>query len=241
MVVYTLGHPGDMNGLRKAQDFNLPLLADGAAALGATYKNKSLAELADLTVFSFNGNKTITAGGGGMVVGNDSELVNRTRHLSTTARVGGDYHHDAVGFNYRLTNLQAAVGCAQMERLEEFVAKKRQIAAIYDNELGGLPGMRPFPAARWASSACWFSGISLEAGKTKPLHEVCSELKSRGIDAKMFWKPIHLQPPYILTERQEMSITEATWERVLTLPCSTGISADEQAYVIDAVKSVMRH
>jgi len=242
MVVYTLGHPGDMDGLKKiARDFNLPILADGAAALGAAYKNKPLADLADLTVFSFNGNKTITAGGGGMVVGNDSELVNRMRHLSTTARVGEDYHHDAVGFNYRLTNLQAAVGCAHMERLEEFVAKKRQIAAIYNSELGEVAGVKPFPAARWASSACWFSGVSLEAGITKSLNEVCNKLKSRGIDAKMFWKPIHMQAPYMRAEREEMATTEATWERVLTLPCSTSITADEQAYVIDAVRSVIGH
>ena len=133
MPVYTLGNIPNMNKIREiANKYHLPLIADGAAALGAEYKGKKIGTLADLTVISFNGNKTVTAGGGGMVVGNNEALAKRLRHLSTTARVTAEYDHDMVGYNYRMTNIQAAVGCAQLERLEEFLEKKRKIRAFYN-------------------------------------------------------------------------------------------------------------
>jgi hypothetical protein len=119
MPVHTLGHPADMDAIAAiAAHHRLAVIADGAAALGATYKGRRPAELgAALTVLSFNGNKTVTAGGGGAVIGTDAGLLGIARHLSTTARVGEAYEHDRVGYNYRMTSLQAAVGCAQMEQL----------------------------------------------------------------------------------------------------------------------------
>ena len=127
MPVYTLGNIPDMDRIRAiAKKYKLPLIADAAAAIGATYKGKKTGELADCTVFSFNGNKTVTAGGGA-VVGDDETMMKRLKHLSTTARVSAEYDFDMVGFNYRMTNIQAAVGCAQLERAEELVERKRQI------------------------------------------------------------------------------------------------------------------
>ncbi len=150
----------------------------------------------DSSVVSFNGNKTVTAGGGGMVVGDDPELLRWVRHLSTTARAGIDYEHDAVGFNYRMTNLQAAVGCAQMERLDEFVANKRRIDARYRAELRGLPGVSEFPSVPWAESACWFSGAVIGPDARHDVRSLCTELRKHGIEARTFWKPVHLQAPY---------------------------------------------
>ncbi len=145
MPVYTLGVPADMDAITKiASDYNLPVVADGAAALGATYKKYSSGSFgADLTVYSFNGNKIVTTGGGGAVVGENPELIKLVCHLTTTAKVGEAYHHDMVGFNYRMTNIAAAVGCAQMERLEEFVGIKRKIQKLYNEVLE-----RYFPPAR---------------------------------------------------------------------------------------------
>ena len=128
MPVYTLGMPADMDAITKiANDYNLPVVADGAAALGATYKKYSSGSLgADLTVYSFNGNKIVTAGGGGAVVGEDPELMKLVCHLTTTAKVGEAYHHDRVGFNYRMTELQGAIGLVQLSKLDYILEKQRE-------------------------------------------------------------------------------------------------------------------
>jgi dTDP-4-amino-4,6-dideoxygalactose transaminase len=130
LPVYTLGLPAAMREIGEiARRHRLAVVADAAAALGASYRGGPIGRLADLTAFSFNGNKTVTCGGGGALVGGDPELLRRARHLSTTARVGTEYEHDLPGFNYRMTNLEAAVGCAQLERLDALVAAKRAIDA----------------------------------------------------------------------------------------------------------------
>ena len=239
MPVYTLGMPADMDAIvETARAYGLPVVVDGAAALGAHYKGRAIGALgADLTVFSFNGNKTVTAGGGGAVVGADEAPCARVRHLTTTARRGAEYDHDMVGFNYRMTNLQAAVGCAQLEQLDTFVAAKRRIARAYSEALGGLPGAGLFPNPDWAEGACWFGGVTLSA---PPLAEVIPRLREAGVDARPFWKPIHLQAPYANVPRAPLPVSEAVWQTVLTLPCSTNLTREEQEAVIAAVRSVIR-
>jgi perosamine synthetase len=240
LPVDTLGHPADMDALRTiGAEYKLPVVADAAAALGARYKGGLIGALADLSVFSFNGNKTVTAGGGGMVVGQDSELMRRVRHLSTTARSGIDYEHDAVGFNYRMTNLQAAVGCAQMERLDEFVAAKRRIDARYREALRDSPGVGVFPVADWAESACWFSGVTIAPGAKHTVRELCTLMRERGIEARTFWKPIHLQIPYAACPRTAMPVCEDIWHRILTLPCSTHLAEQEQTFVIETLRELL--
>lgn len=237
MPVYTLGTPADMDPiLALAREHGLPVVADAAAALGARYKGRNLAGLADLSVASFNGNKTVTAGGGGAIVGADDTVVGLVRHLTTTARVGDDYDHDRVGYNYRMTNLQAAVGCAQLERLDEFVTAKRRIRARYDKALAKLPGVKAFPQPAWAESGCWFSGLVLDDPALPTAGELCAELCRRGIGARTFWKPAHLQAPYRDAPRAHLPVTESTWDKVVTLPCSTHLSEADQALVIAAVQ-----
>ena len=239
MPVYTLGMPADMDALMDtAHRYGLPVVADAAAALGARYKGRAIADLgADLTVFSFNGNKTVTAGGGGVVAGNDEALCRRVRHLTTTARRGAEYDHDMVGFNYRMTNLQAAVGCAQLEQLETFVAAKRRIAQRYNDALRPLPGVGLFPRPGWAEGACWFSGITLTH---PPVAEVMPLLRAREVDSRPFWKPIHLQVPYASVPRAPLPVSDRVWDTILTLPCSTALTEDEQGTVIAAVGEAVR-
>ena len=203
------------------------------------YHNKDIGNLADLTVFSFNGNKTITCGGGGMVIGNDEELLGYARHLSTTARLGDDYNHDHVGFNYRLTNLQAAVGCAQIERLDEFVLRKREIDSEYRNQFSGYEGIGLFPSASWSESSCWFSGITILDEKLPNVPKFCELLKARGVAARTFWKPIHLQLPYMSAPKTSLSVSEKIFPTVLTLPCSTQLSKEEQSDVVQVVKDII--
>lgn len=235
LPVYTLGMPADMDSIVDiARQFGLPVVADSAAALGALYRDRMSADLgADLSVYSFNGNKTVTAGGGGAVVGNDPGLVERVRHLTTTARVGADYTHDAVGFNYRMTNLQAAVGCAQLEKLDEYVAVKRRVAAQYTKELTQLDGIASFPSPDWADSACWFSGVTVDPKVYGLVDDLRDKLRADGIDARPFWKPVHLQAPYKNAPCEDQKVAASLWQRVLTLPCSTSLTEADQAYVIE--------
>lgn len=239
MPVYTLGIVPDMTAIRAiAMAHRLPVLADAAAAIGAVYNAAPLADLADLSAFSFNGNKTITCGGGGMLVGNDRTLLDLARHLSTTARVGRDYHHDQVGFNYRLTNLQAAVGCAQMERLQDFVAAKRRIKARYDAAWSTRAGLGIFPDPEWGRSSCWFSGLVADPGH-HDAGRLIQDLGDRGIGARPFWKPLHLQPAHQSAIKGSLPITEQVWQRVVTLPCSTSLTEIEQDQVIAAVFEII--
>lgn len=242
MPVYTLGNLPDMEEFKTiADDNNLPLVVDAACAIGATYKGQDFGSLADLSILSFNGNKTITCGGGGAVVGNDEELLNHVRHLTTTARVWPDYDFDEVGFNYRMTNIQAAVGCAQMEQLDIFISTKRHVREYYKKELEGLSqdkGIAFFPSPRGCS--CWFSGLVMPEGtELEKVKELCSKLKEQEIEARPFWKPVHLQKPYLDCPMSDVSIAESLWQRIITLPCSTNISDEQLMSVVDAVKQVV--
>ena len=241
MPVYTLGNIPEMDKIREiAKAYGLPLIADAAAAIGAVYKGKALGELADLTVLSFNGNKTVTAGGGGIVAGNDEALMKKLKHLSTTARVTAEYDHDMVGFNYRMTNIQAAVGCAQLERTDEFVKRKREIRSFYNNEFNGIKGVSLFPVPSYEESSCWFSGIVIDEGGLDEIRQLCSKLREKEIESRSFWKPVHLQKPYEnALKASSLEISSKLWKRILTLPCSTNITNDELKYVSDCVKEIL--
>ncbi len=241
MPVYTLGNVPDMDKISEiAHRYRLPLIADAAAALGAEYKGRKIGELADLTVLSFNGNKTVTAGGGGMIVGNDEALMKKLKHLSTTARVTAEYDHDMVGYNYRMTNIQAAVGCAQLERAEEFVQKKREIRAFYNQAFATIKNISLFPVPDKVKSACWFSGIVLNQGSLDDVRSLCKKLREKGIEGRSFWKPVHLQKPYQdAVKAQSLENASSLWERILTLPCSTNITGEELEYVALSLKDIL--
>lgn len=238
MPVFTLGAPADMDRINAtAARYGLPVIADAAAAIGARYKGRPIGPLATATCYSFNGNKTITTGGGGMVVGSDDFLMQRIKHITTTARVGSDYDHDVVGFNYRMTNIEAAMGCAQLERLDEFLFAKKRIRKAYDAAFVGNPAIELFPDVIWADSTYWFSGVLLrDAGA---MDFVINGLKDRGIMARKFWKPMHLQIPYKNMQRRATPVTDELWQRVLTLPCSTSLSEADQARVIHALQTTL--
>lgn len=242
MPVYTLGNVANMEHINEiAARYRLPVIADAAAAIGATFHGEKIGKWAKLTVLSFNGNKTVTAGGGGMVLGDDEALLQRLRHISTTARVTAEYDHDMVGYNYRMTNLQAAVGCAQMERLESFLERKRYIRAFYEKELADIPWISFFPTPKEQESACWFSGIVLEDEGIEEIRRICASLKEADIEARSFWKPVHLQKPYRDAIRADsLGVAEGLWDRIVTLPCSTGITDGELKSVVAVTKRCLK-
>lgn len=242
MPVHTMGVPADMKPLvEAARKAGIPVVVDGAAALGATYHRKASGDLgADLTVYSFNGNKTVTAGGGGAVCGSDTDLVDRVRHLTTTARTGSDYSYDEVGFNYRMTNLQAAVGCAQMESLGDYVAAKQAIHERYATAFSDIVTVQSFPCPSDRTSACWFSGLVVDEEAHGGTSGLITALRDRGVGAGPFWKPIHLQTPYRGSRCEPMPVTESLWKNIIVLPCSTGLSEDDQETVINVCRELLK-
>jgi len=243
MPVYTLGNIPDMDKLKRlAEQYNLPVIADAAAAIGAEYKGRKCGELADCTVFSFNGNKTVTSGGGGAVVGNNEQMMKKIKHLSTTARVSAEYDFDMVGFNYRMTNIQAAVGCAQLERVDKLVDKKRWIRKRYKELLDGALGIKFFPETADCKSSCWISGVVIEEADHEKIKDICRELKDSGIESRTFWKPVHMQKPYENAVRADsLKNTDTIWSRILTLPCSTNITDAEIETVSDSLLKVLKN
>ncbi|MBF0189847.1 MAG: aminotransferase class I/II-fold pyridoxal phosphate-dependent enzyme [Magnetococcales bacterium] len=243
MPVHTLGLAADMEAIVAcARSRNLPVIADAAAALGATHRGQPVGALgAALSVFSFNGNKTVTCGGGGAIVGDHLPQLALARHLTTTARLGSGYDHDRVGFNYRMTNLQAAVGCAQLERLDPFVQAKRAIRARYDQAFADLADrVSPFPAPVDSAGACWFSGFVMRrAADPEAVERLRTGLQAVGIDARPFWKPLHRQPPYRQTPQTPQPVSDDLWWRVVTLPCATGLPEEDQHRVILAARRLL--
>ena len=157
LPVHILGHPCDIDPLVEiARRFNLVVIEDATESLGAMYKERMVGHLGNVACFSFNGNKVITTGGGGMIVTDNAAWAERARYLSTQAKDNPvEYIHNEIGYNYRLTNIQAALGCAQMESLPRFIETKRTIAAQYHESLGSVPGIAPMPEASWARSIFW--------------------------------------------------------------------------------------
>lgn len=241
MPVYCLGTPIDFDQLNLfSQEWNVPVVVDAAAAIGMRWNDQPLAHAGSLSVISFNGNKTLTSGGGGMVVGRDPELMALVRHLTTTARVGTDYTHDRVGFNYRMTNLQAAVGCAQMERLDELLAAKKRIRENYASAFAEYDIMRGFPDPD-GQSTCWLSGLVFESPDAPSVADFSDQLRKRKVEARPFWKPMHLQPPYASSAPRAASLqrSDDLWQRVLTLPCSTNLTDQQQRRVIQTIGEIL--
>lgn len=238
MPVYTNGVPADMDAIGAiATEYGLPVVADAAAAIGAFYKGRPIGQVADFTVYSFNGNKTLTTGGGGAVVGPDTARIARVKHIASTARVGRDYDHDEVGYNGRMTNLEAALGVAQIARLPEFIAAKRRMADTYVAGLADVPGLTMFPQPAWADRSIWFFGIVLSPGRTDQLDTLIDGLNADGIGVRKFWKPLHHQTPYQDSPKSPLPVTEDLWQRVLPLPCSTDLTEGELNYVVDRVRA----
>lgn len=243
MVAHVLGLPANLAPLKEACDRRgVLLLEDAAEALGAGYEAGSLAGCQVGTVgllgcYSFNGNKIITTGGGGMIATPNSLLAARAKHLTTQARLPGpEYFHDEIGFNYRLTNLSAALGVAQLERLSEFVMKKRAIARRYDDAFAGLPGLTLPPRPAWAGPTMWLYSILVDpavAGIDRTvLHK---RLAIAGIETRPVWAPAHLMPFYRDAPRLGGAVGERLFAQGLSLPCGVSLAGDQQERVIKLV------
>lgn len=235
LPVHVLGHPADCDPLiDAARRHDLRVVEDVCEALGASYKNRPVGCLGDVAAFSFNGNKIVTAGGAGVVVTDDDRLAERVRHLSTQARTSPtEYFHDEIGFNYRLTNVCAAVGLAQMEQLPDFLANKDRITARYREAFRDLPGVTCMPSAPWARSSNWLFTIRL--GGTAAAGGLVERLHASAVEARRLWCPLHLLPVYRKAQAYRVEVAEAVYADAVSLPSSVGLTAEDQERVIDCV------
>lgn len=237
--VHVHGHPCDMDALTAtARRHGLAVIEDATESLGARYRDRNAGTLGDAACFSFNGNKLITTGGGGMFVTDNAAWADRARYLTTQAKDDPlEYIHHEVGFNYRLTNIQAALGCAQMERIGEYVETKRRIARRYNEALAGAPGLVGQPEAPWAASACWMYTLRVDAGRYgMDSRELLRRLRSSGIQTRPLWQPLHCSPAYPDAKCVGGgTVAERLNREGLSLPCSVGLTSQQQDRVIETL------
>jgi perosamine synthetase len=238
--VHTYGHPVDMDPLNEiARRYNLWVIEDAAEAHGALYKGRKAGSLGDAAAFSFYGNKIITTGEGGMITTDNEEIArlawNLRDHAFSTER---HFWHKFIGFNYRMTNLQAAIGLAQTEQIDHFVAARRANAELYTSKLRHLPGITTPPEAPWATNVYWMYGILVdeaEFGLTRD--QLRQALARRGIETRTFFIPMHCQPVYFRQYKGERyPRAELLCKRGLYLPSSSGLAASDVDYVVSIIE-----
>jgi perosamine synthetase len=243
LPVHILGHPVDMDPiLEAARRFGLPVVEDAAESLGATYKGRPVGCLGDVGCFSFNGNKVITSGGGGMLVTRRTDWAERARYLTTQARNHpSEYIHHEVGYNYRLTNIAAAIGCAQLELLDDFLAAKRRIHAAYADGLAAVPGVAVLGEPPWGSSGFWMTSITVDSRRFgRTARELIIRLRARAIESRPLWQPAHLSPAHGVAVRCSAPVADSLYDSALSLPSSTGLTPEHQQRVIDEIVAACR-
>ncbi|MFQ5801309.1 MAG: LegC family aminotransferase [Candidatus Methylomirabilales bacterium] len=238
LPVHILGHPCDMDLIiETARKYNLAVIEDAAESLGAKYQGRMVGHLGDIACFSFNGNKIITTGGGGMIVTDNEEWAARAGYLTTQAKddpVG--YIHNEIGYNYRLTNIQAAIGCAQMEKLDEYIATKHRIARTYAKEFSSVPGITCMPETSWASSIFWIYTVLVdEAAYGMSSRALLKCLEASGIETRPLWQPLHLSPAHPPSHARDCTVAERLARDALSLPSSVGLRPADQRRVIEQV------
>ena len=220
----------------------VPLIEDAAEALGASYRGRPAGGLGWAGAFSFNGNKIITTSSGGMLVTDDGKLARLARFLATQARdPAPHYQHSHIGFNYRMSNVLAGIGLAQLAVLDKRVAARRRVFDRYKRELGGLPGVSFMPEASYGRATRWLSCVLLDPKAFGASREdVRLALEARDIEARPLWKPMHLQPVFKGRRVVGGRVSEDLFKRGLCLPSGSNLTAGEQGRVIDAVLSARK-
>lgn len=226
--MHTFGHPVDMDEIVAiARHWDIPVVEDAAESLGSTYKGHAVGSQARLAALSFNGNKIVTTGGGGAILTNDEELGRRAKHITTTAKLPHKWAfvHDEVGFNYRLPNLNAALGCAQLEQLDGFLKSKRRLAAAYQRAFAGVPGVQFSREPDGTTSNYWLNAILLDEAHADLRDEVLTALNASGFGARPTWTLMHRLPMFAACPRGDLRVAESIERRLINLPSSASIQA----------------
>jgi dTDP-4-amino-4,6-dideoxygalactose transaminase len=224
------------------EHYEIPLIEDAAEALGSTYRRKAAGSFGTAGVFSFNGNKIITTSGGGMLVAASAELAERARYLATQARdPAPHYEHSTLGFNYRLSNLLAALGRAQLRGLESRITRRRRINRSYRTALNDLPGLEFMPVADYGEPNYWLTCITVDPDQFGVDREVIRlALEEVNIESRPTWKPLHLQPLFAATPVVGGSVSAGIFERGLCLPSGSALSDEDLERIVDVVRALAR-
>jgi len=237
LPVHILGHPADMEPIVSvAREFSLRVIEDATECLGAKYRGHSAGSIGDIACFSFNGNKIITTGGGGAIVTSNTEWAARAKYLTTQAKDDQvEFVHGEIGYNYRLTNIQAAFGCAQVEMLPQYIEKKLAIASRYETGLKAQ-GITLMPEAPWAESIFWLYTVLVEEEQFgMSARGILKELEMRGVQTRPLWQPMHRSPVHRNCEAFQCETADCLHARALSLPCSVGLAESDQDYVIESL------
>lgn len=236
--VHLYGHPANMYRITEvARKHNLKIIEDATEALGSKYYNRNVGTIGDIGCFSFNGNKIITTGGGGMIVSNNKEYINKAKYLINQARDDSiEYIHKVVGYNYRLPNIQAAIGVAQIEKIQEHIKSKRLIAKLYSEKLSKINGITTGGECKWAFNCFWMYSILIDK-KTYGLskNELLKILNKKGIQVRPFFKPLHTLLPYKKFNSSNIKVANYLYENGLNLPCSVGLKEEEIELICNTI------
>lgn len=236
--VHLYGHPCDMDSIMKiARKYKLLVIEDAAEAHGAEYNGRKVGSIGNIGCFSFYGNKTITTGEGGICITNNKALAYKMRFLkdhgmSTKKR----YWHTIIGYNFRMTNLQAAIGCAQLKKIEKFIEIKRKNAFLYNSILKDYTKIITPPEKKWAKNTYWLYSILI---KNTNINYLIKKLKEKNIDSRRFFYPINVLPPY--RQNGDFKVSNMLSKRGISLPSSVNLTEKEIRYICDTLLEIIRY
>jgi aminotransferase in exopolysaccharide biosynthesis len=224
--MHTFGHPVDIDGLLSiAHDFNLALVEDAAESLGSYYHGQHTGTLGLMGTLSFNGNKTITTGGGGAILTNDKELARHAKHLTTTAKLphAWEYRHDEIGYNYRMPNLNAALGCAQLEQLPVMLKAKRKLFSLYQAEFAQLQGVKLVAEPEQCNSNYWLQALLLNEDRSNQRDSILKATNEAGFMTRPVWVLMHELVPFKDSPRMNLDGAHSLSQRLINIPSSSGL------------------
>lgn len=242
LPVHIYGHPADMDKIMEiAKKYNIYVIEDATESLGSLYKGRATGTVGHIGCYSFNGNKLITTGAGGMLVTNDEDLAERAKYLSTQTKTvleNGAFYHEEIGYNFRMPNLLAAMGCAQLENIEEYVKIKREHAKLYNELLRNVKGITLPMEKEEIQNVYWLYSIIVENNYKLTRDELILKLKEKGIQSRPFFSPIHKMMPYIKCRCGDMKVTNKLSEKGINLPSSVVLKYEEIQYICNIINGI---
>lgn len=246
LIVNLYGQSAKMDELMVICDeYNVPIIEDAAESLGSLYKGKKSGSFGKFGIFSFNGNKIITTSGGGMLVSNDIEALAKSRFLATQARdQAKHYQHSVVGYNYRMSNILAGVGRAQLEVLDDRVKARRAIFDRYVESLGAIDGVQFMPELEGTYSNRWLTALTLDPAKISITpYDLIDILEAENIEARPVWKPLHMQPLFeeckFYPHKENQVVSERLFAEGICLPSGSNMTVEQQGKVIELIKTAL--
>ncbi|WP_338789109.1 DegT/DnrJ/EryC1/StrS family aminotransferase [Metabacillus sp. FJAT-53654] len=247
IVVNLYGQSAKMDEIVSlCNQYDVPIIEDAAESLGSTYKGKASGTFGMFGVFSFNGNKIITTSSGGMLVSNDIEALKKARFLATQAKDQAlHYQHSTIGFNYRMSNILAGIGRAQLEVLEDRVKARRLLFDRYNQKLGSIPGVKFMPELRQTESNRWLTALTIDEKVAETtIESILNTLSEENIEARPVWKPLHMQPLFkgvkYYSHSENTNVSERLFNTGLCLPSGSNITEEDQMRVIKCVKELLK-